>query len=457
MNRGARAATVAGAIALFALSAHAAPAVSADYDPRSWAWNGMAQFVALAEGMGFEVRAVSSLEWAALGRDDILFMVYPKHRVDPKRLSGFIHAGGNAVLADDFGGAADAMAELGVLRARVGVPRATRYYDGIPWAPIATAHGDHELARDVGDVVTNHPKALHRVDNAATVVRFEEGALVVAGERGNGKFVAVADPSIFINRMQQDPFRGNVQLAANILRWLSRGGSARRLVLLHGDSSMFGEPQPFIDDPSGGQVGRAVADVNAWMYERREWLLGPAAARGLPIGLVIALVGLAVAALPIRRGRTIHGLWLRFSRPLRRDDPHAVLRQADDPTTATSSLLVVACVLRDQVEAMLVEALYPTQSDSRIALFYGVPEAELVGLATTLKGAAAGAALANVYPRLRALPSRSQAAAPWSTGTLRWREFETLYADVRELCRTLGHDIGTSHAQSPQPGPAFPR
>jgi hypothetical protein len=30
-----------------------------DYDPRSQAWNGMASFVGLAEGMGFEVAAKS--------------------------------------------------------------------------------------------------------------------------------------------------------------------------------------------------------------------------------------------------------------------------------------------------------------------------------------------------------------------------------------------------------------
>ena len=31
-----------------------------DYDPHSTAWNGMASFVGLAEGMGFEVTSVSA-------------------------------------------------------------------------------------------------------------------------------------------------------------------------------------------------------------------------------------------------------------------------------------------------------------------------------------------------------------------------------------------------------------
>lgn len=400
----------------------------------------MAQFVALAEGMGFEVSAVSELEWGTLGRNDILFVVYPQHRVDPKRLSDFIAAGGNAVIADDFGEAAEAMTQLGVLRAGTTAPRATRYYEGRLWAPIATAQGNHDIARDVGDVVTNHPGALERVADATTVVGFVNSALVVAGERGTGRFVAIADPSIFINRMQQEPFHGNVQLTANVLRWLSRAGSAHRVVLVHGDAAMFGEPKPFIDDPSGGALGHAIAELNAWTYNRREWLLTATAMKALAVGLALILLLLIVTALPIRPGRAFHGLWLRFSRPPRRDDPHALLRNADDPGAAASSLLVVACILRDRIQAVLVEIIADSPVDQPEPL-YTVPEAELVARVSASKGAAAGAALANVYRRLRALPSRAQAAAPWSAGALRPRDFERLYADVRELCRTLGHEL----------------
>ena len=46
--------------------ARAADAEGGDYDPRSTAWNGMASFVGLAEGMGFTVAPVSSLEWSEL-------------------------------------------------------------------------------------------------------------------------------------------------------------------------------------------------------------------------------------------------------------------------------------------------------------------------------------------------------------------------------------------------------
>ena len=143
----------------------------------------MASFVGLAEGMGFSVSPVSSLEWSELSADDILVLIYPLQRVDPGRLGAFVQAGGNLVIADDFGEARDAMQGLGLLRAEVDTPRASKYYDGRTWAPIATARGDHPLAAEVGEVITNHPAALTRIQGATTVVAFDEGAVVVAGER----------------------------------------------------------------------------------------------------------------------------------------------------------------------------------------------------------------------------------------------------------------------------------
>jgi hypothetical protein len=68
-------------------------------------------------------------------------------------------------------------------------------------------------------------------------------------------------------------------------------------------------------------------------------------------------------------------------------------------------------------------------------------EGELVAQLAAAKGGTASASLARVYRRLRALPSRSQAAAPWSAGNLPRRDFDALYRDVAELCRTLGAEL----------------
>ncbi len=423
---------------LFAHVAWAAPAAAAptaspdpalEYDPRSQAWNGMASFVGLAEGMGFEVSPVSSLEWGDISADDILFLVFPLQRVDPGRLGAFVQAGGHVVIADDFGEAKEAMQALGLLRAEVtSAIRAKGFYDNRPWAPIATGRSDHPLAKDVGDVVTNHPAALTRIEGATAIVAFEDDkAVVVAGERGNGRFVAISDPSILINRMLQFP--GNVTFASNLLRWLDRSGRARHIVLLRGDIPMYGEPRPFIDDARAGELGRSIADLNFWLSERRAWLLTPGAMKGLAAVLAIVLLVLALIALPIRRGPKIDGAWLKFGRPGRRDEPHALVAQAE---AGVGSNLVLACVLRDQLQKLLADAIGKQEP------LYTVPEAQLVAELSKLNGTPAGVALTRVYRRLRALPSRGQAAAPWSAGHLPRREFDTLYRDVAELCRTLG-------------------
>jgi hypothetical protein len=408
-------------------TARAAGNDGADYDPHSTAWNGMASFVGLAEGMGFDVNPVSSLEWGDLSSDDILVLIYPLQRVDPGRLGAFVQAGGNVVIADDFGEGKDAMQGLGLLRADAQLPRASKYYDGRSYAPIATARGDHPLAVDVGEVVTNHPAALTRIEGATTIVAFDEGALVVTGDRGSGHFVAVSDPSIFINKMLM--FRGNIQLAANLLRYLDRGGRARHVVLLRGDVPMYGEPRPFIDDAKAGELGRTIADLNFWLSERRAWLLTPSAMKVLAVALAVTLFLLALFALPVRRGPRIDGAWLRFGRPGRRDEPHAVVIQAE---RGGGSCLVLACVLRDHVQRLLADATGKPDP------LYTLPEAQLVAELSRARGPHAGAALGQIYRRLRLLPSRGQAAAPWSAGHLTRRDFDLLYRDAAVLCRTLG-------------------
>ncbi|MGE0551246.1 MAG: DUF4350 domain-containing protein [Kofleriaceae bacterium] len=426
------------AVLVFLMTCVAAPVLAdpleltgdTDYDPHSQSWNGMASFVGLAQGMGFTVDAVTSLEWSELGAEDILVLVYPTKRVDPTRLGAFIKAGGHAVIADDFGDGKEAMQALGLLRAEIQAPRASLFHEGLPWAPIAVARGDHPIARDLGEIVTNHPAALTDVEGATVVAGFDDGAVVVAGERGNGRFVAISDPSVLINRMQQ--FRGNVQLAVNMLRWLDRDGRARRVVLLEGDVAIYGDPRSYIDDARAGEVGRSVASFNFWLSEMRAWLLTPAAMKALAASLATLLLFLALFALPIRRGPKIDGAWLRFGRPARRDEPHRLVSAAE---AGGGSNLVLACILRDQVQTLLAART------GRPEPLHTVPETQLVGEVSKTHGMQAGAALSRVYKRLRALPSRSQAAAPWSSGHLTRREFDTLYQEVGELCRTLDADL----------------
>ena len=418
------------ALLIVALLAGTARAESADYDPYSQAYNGMASFVGLAEGMGFEVLPVSQLEWEELSSGDILVLVYPLQRVDPSDLNAFIQAGGHAVIADDFGEGKEAMAGLGLLRAESIPPRAASHWKGNLWTPIAPATAGHPVAHDVGELVTNHPSIFTQTEGVTTIAGFENGAVVVAGERGSGRFVAISDPSILINKMLL--VRGNVQLATNMLRWLDRDRRARRVVLLRGDTPLFGDPRPFIDDPRSDELGRSIADLNLWLSDAREWLLTPTAMKVLAATLAGALLLLAMFALPVRRGPKIDGAWLRFGRPGRRDEPHALVTAADQ---GGGSNLVLGCILRDHVQVLLAGVTGKTEP------LYTLSEAQLVNEISRQRGPAAGVALSRVYRRLRALPSRGQASAPWSAGHLPRRDFDILYRDVADLCRTLGSEL----------------
>jgi hypothetical protein len=148
----------------------------------------------------------------------------------------------------------------------------------------------------------------------------------------------------------------------------------------------------------------------------------------LAIGLAVALLLLAMVALPARRGPRIDGAWLRFGRPGRRDEPHSVAVQAE----RGGGNLVLACMLRDEIQRLVAAAVGKSEP------LYTVPEAQLVAELSRARGPEAGAALGRIYRRLRALPSRGQAAAPWSAAHLARRDFDTLYRDAADLCRTLG-------------------
>lgn len=432
LTAAATAAVLAAALALPARPAAAEDML--DYGPHPQ-WNGLSTLIGLAEGMGFRVSTVSILEWGDLTSGEVLVFMYPTKRVEPAKLSAFLSAGGNAIIADDFGDAKEAMQSLGLLRAETTAPKPLRYEGNQTWAPVATGRADHPIGREVGEVVTNHPALLTHVEGASTVAAFENGAVVVAGERGSGRFVAVSDPSIFINRMMAYP--GNVMLATNMLKWLDRNGRAKHLVLVRGDVSMYGEPRAVIEDERAGKIGRTIADLNFWLGELRAWLLTHGAMRALAIVLALLLLVLAIAALPVRRGPKIDGAWLRFGRPTRRDEPHGLIQEAERSGGGT---LVVACILRDQVQVLLAGLV------GRLEALYTMPEAQLVGEVAAARGPMAGVALSRVYRRLKALPSRGQASAPWSAGHLPRRDFDALYRDVAELCRTLGSPLPDDQA-----------
>ncbi|MCA9679740.1 MAG: hypothetical protein H6709_24530 [Kofleriaceae bacterium] len=426
-----RAVVIAAAIAVglgaAAAPAHAQAEPGGDYDPSSRAWNGLSTFTRLASGLGLEVFPVSQLEWSDLDDGDVLVLLYPLRTVDPGKVASFVNAGGHVIVADDFGASSDAMGRLGLLRAEVGAAKARRYHDGRMWAPVADVLARHPITAGVDEVVCNHPAVLSRVQGAEPLIGFTDGdAVVAAGTLGTGRFVVVSDPSILINRMMQFP--GNLTLAVNMLRWLDRGGRVHRMVLLIGDVPMYGEPRPFIDDAGASSFDRKVHDLNHWLASRNDWLLTTGAMRGVGLALAALLVAGAILTLPFWRRHQADGRWLRVERPPRKDDLERAVAAAD---AGSDNFVVPATVLRDLAQAAIARVTGTADP------LFTMSEHELVAAVTAARGQVAGTAMGRVYRRLRGLPSRSQAAAPWSGAHLSRREFDRLHDDVGDLQEAL--------------------
>jgi hypothetical protein len=148
--------------------------------------------------------------------------------------------------------------------------------------------------------------------------------------------------------------------------------------------------------------------------------------------LAVALALLAIAAMPPWRRLPLDGRWLRLIRPERPADLPQIVAAHDHPRTR--NFLLPAAVLRDNAAAALARTTGTADP------LYQLPERELVKRVTDARGAEAGGAVSRLYKRLRGLPSRSQAAAPWSRGKVSKRELQELHRDVHDLYRKLGDE-----------------
>lgn len=209
------------ALAIVMLLAARASAAPADYRLDSAAWNGLSRLADEASSLGCKMSAADELDWAALGAHDVVFVIYPLSPVDPQGVASFLQRGGKLLLADDFGSAEAAFAALELRRAPAhleGVPRMT----GHPDLPVAHARLLTELGRSVDELVANQP-AVFDTALPATFAFSPGQALVVEGQVGKGRFVALSDPSILINNMLE--VEGNRVFAHGLLASLCRTGA----------------------------------------------------------------------------------------------------------------------------------------------------------------------------------------------------------------------------------------
>lgn len=407
-----------------------------DYDTGSTAWNGLGTLTAVARGLGLAVHAVPHIDWSEMRPTDILFVLYPEARLDPAPLVGFIRNGGQVLIADDFGDSTEVLGRLGMLREPASGIHAPRFYNGLDHAPVAVpALPGHALAEGVSELATNVPGVLVRVSGVDVVFRFglEEAVVVTAG-LGRGRFVVLSDPSVLINRMLQ--FEGNLRFAINVLRFLSREGRARRLVLLTGDFRVYGEPPEMAPDNSvQSAVSGATSDVNRWLDEGNDYLLTEVALRVVGVLLAALVAFLALLLVPSLRNDSLDGAWTRPPAPETAEvEGFEKIVARYDRSQRDTSFMLPAAVLRDTVNAILARVLGTPDP------LYNADEQELLRTVREQCGATAAEALQRVIKRLQELPSRVQAASQWGAGYLSRRDFEQLHRDIDRLYLAIGQD-----------------
>jgi hypothetical protein len=235
------------ASAVVVLTASASPALAAPFDPHGENWEGLSQFVAMAEAEIGKDRVVVApvLDLHALLPADALFIVHPERPIDGDELSTFMRAGGRIVLLDDYGSGDGLEAQFGIRR-RPLPRRPVEMLRGNPALAIAEPAGDHPVVHNVARVVTNHATGLEHPDLSPVLVVRGDGEpdvlLSVAGSVGRGRLLAVGDASIAINGMLRYP--GNRALSLALVRYALEddawGKRAGKLYVLTNDFDTTG-------------------------------------------------------------------------------------------------------------------------------------------------------------------------------------------------------------------------
>ena len=331
---------------LVAVSAHAE---ARDYRLDSSGWNGLSKLGDEAEAAGCKVAAADELDWSRLGPRDVVFMIYPQSPVEPGPMADYLERGGRLLLADDFGSAEEAFAALELRRipARLeGVPRQAEHAE----LPIAHARLLTVLGRSTPELVANHPAAF--ATQLPATYAFSPGqALVVEGQVGKGRFVALADPSVLINNMLE--LEGNRLFVRTLIAELCRpGADGDRVHVFARAFQGHSAPRPLA--PSTGSLLSRLNDgfggINRSMEQLGDTLTWP-----LSVLLCIAAAVVAWAGLARRRtDRHVDG---GFTRAERSEATSPAAHVASLPPAGDHGLALL--LLRAEVMRRLGSALGP--------------------------------------------------------------------------------------------------
>ncbi|WP_121820741.1 DUF4350 domain-containing protein [Halostella salina] len=227
----------------------AASTSSAGFGAYNPAWDGASDLRTIADEQGTESQIVrDTAAYDTLGPNETVAVVLspdePYDANDTERVRTFVENGGTVVVAADFGANGnDLLAGLGADARVDGAPlRDERHYYRAPALPVATNVSNHSLTSGVRRVTLNHGSAVNASGATVLIASSSYGYLdrngndtiddnetlasypVATVERaGDGRVIAVSDPSILINAMLERT--DNRAFAGNLL------GSADTVVL----------------------------------------------------------------------------------------------------------------------------------------------------------------------------------------------------------------------------------
>jgi hypothetical protein len=216
--------------AVYPTDARAAP-----FDLSGSGWEEAGELVRLARGELGTARVVTTaqIDFTDLKPEDGLLLLYPERSLDVDELSKFMRAGGRVIMLDDFGRGESLLTNFGM--ARVPIPKhPAESLRKNPQLALAEPASPHPVVAEVNRVVTNHATGItHPALSPVLKIRASSGeedvVVAVAGAVGQGRLLAVGDPSIVMNSMLR--YAGNKAFARGLIRyavdsdaWGKRGG-----------------------------------------------------------------------------------------------------------------------------------------------------------------------------------------------------------------------------------------
>lgn len=347
----------------------AAPArAEGDYDPANTRWNGLSSLVELLTREGYQVEVKTELDWSKVPATETLFFFYPTRQGEaaprPSEVADFLREGGRLLIADDFGDAGETFRILGIERSAA-LPSGIESYSENPSLPFAEPVPGHPLGAGLDLVLTNHPAVFSSDLTLALVLGRPPAsaepnarlpAVAVEGGLGEGRILAVSDPSIFINSMLSYP--GNERLALNLAQHLAGPAPGRGPITIYfGRFAEWGQAE---DEPNPSL--ERFAAIQDFLRSFNEWLAG--LARFIPKGelarVMSALVVLSgflwLLARLVQSPARYDGRWLgagaRHPGPLR---PQHEVRETIEPSAPTFQVAVEEFLL--PLRPSLVEQL----------------------------------------------------------------------------------------------------